>query len=682
MRITASLPLASVLLTLAFGLAGPGCTSSPPEKGPNILWITSEDNSAYFLGCYGNEFATTPNLDRLAGEGFRYTHAYAPSPVCNPARNAIITGMYAASNGNENMDSGYPTSDLIRTYAEILREAGYYCTNNSKTGYCSGSLGPDIWDESSTRAHYLNRPDGTPFFAVFNLFSSHESSNHRYTESSSLRHSPEMVEIAPYHPDIPAVRHDWAQYYDRIEDMDTEVGMLLQELEESGLADNTIVFYYSDHGGVLPRSKRFCDETGTQVPLIIRIPEKYRKLYPAGKPGETVDRLVNFVDLAPTLYSILGLPIPNYIQGNAFLGEKKTPDPAYTFMTRQRMDERFDNVRAVRDGKYRYIRNYMPHRIPMQHVDYLYLQPSARAWMEAFETGETNEVQSRAFRTKAVEELYDTEHDYWETNNLAGDPAYQDVLERMRKALDDWRLEIMDGGVIPETEYTALAGEASLYDYVRSEECPFGELITASNLAVLGGPVDLPAYVAYLKHENSAMRYWGATGLLLLEEHAAVAVEELKFASLDEAGAVAAIAAEALYRLGERDAATRAYAHIFEDGEHYELIDRYFALGSIDALGAVDPGLVDVVRNLSQRLEAEMANRPRAWQGTPSTYMSGAPDQVEKRAADTLSTTLGKVSTTFGQGVGIHDGVEPDPAYEFGLSYELRIARYLLRKWA
>jgi len=667
---------ATVLLAFLLALTFTSCVTDEPDELPNILWITSEDNSAYYLGCYGNEFATTPNLDKLSSEGFQYNRAYAPSPVCHPSRNSILTGVYAASNGNENMASNYPTSDHIRSYAEVLRSAGYYCTNNSKTAYNSGSFNTDIWDESTGRAHYLNRPEGKPFFAVFNLFSSHESSNHRYTQNSDLRHSPEKVEIAPYHPDSPAIRHDWAQYYDRVENMDAEVGMLLQELEENGLEENTIVFYYSDHGGVLPRSKRFCDETGTHVPLIIRIPEKYKHLYPAKGPGEKVDRLVNFVDLAPTLFSMLELPIPDYIQGNAFLGKQKAADPEYTFMTRQRMDERFDNVRAVRDKKFRYIRNYMPHRISMQHVDYLYLQLSARAWQEAFQEGQTNDVQSSPFLPKPVEELYDTENDYWEVNNLADDPAYADVLDKMSGTLDAWRMEVRDGGVIPETEYNTLAGDRSLYEYLRSDECPFEELIAASDLAVMGGAEDLETFLGYLSHENSAMRYWGATGLLLLKEEARPAMEALIEASRDEAGAVATIAAETLYQLGEVEKATGAYAQILEDRENYELIDRYFALGSIDALNDVDASLIEVVQNLHDELNAQMPANP----GMPGG-MGRPEDTGIVRAADTLSTTLGKISTTYFQGIGLRDGVEPDPGYEFFLPYDLRIARYLLQKW-
>ncbi len=668
-----------VLISLFFGLLLTACSPKVPEDLPNILWITSEDNSAYFLGCYGNSFATTPNLDKFSSEGFLYTHAYAPSPVCHPSRNSIITGVYSASNGNEHMSSSYPTSEIVLPYTSFLHEAGYYCTNNLKTAYNSSNINADIWDECSGRAHYLNGPEGKPFFAVFNLFSSHESSNHLQTPEAELRHSPKEVKIAPYHPETPEMLHDWAQYYDRIENMDKEVGMLLQELEDNGLTENTIVFYFSDHGGVLPHSKRYCDETGTHVPLIIRIPEKYKHLYPAARPGEEVDRLVNFVDLAPSLYSMIGLPIPAYIQGKAFLGEQKTADPEYTFMTGQRMDERFDMVRAVRDSRYRYIRNYMPFRISMQHVDYLFRMPSARSWKAAFQAGECNEVQSRYFLPKEVEELYDTENDYWEVHNLAGDPAYAEVLNRMRNSLDDWRMGVRDAGVIPETEYQALAGNNSLYDYVRSDSCPFEELITASDLAVMGGAKDLETYLQYLKNENSALRYWGATGLLMLKEDARQAIPELTAASMDEAGAVATLVAEALYGLGEKKTAIKAYAHIFTDGQHFETIDRFFALGSIDALLDDDPRLVEMVQKLANKLRAQLASNGGAG-GIPGGNFGSAAHKHLSRA-DTLSTTLGLLSTMPGQGIGARDGIDPGPPYEFGLPYDLRIAQYLLKKW-
>jgi N-sulfoglucosamine sulfohydrolase len=598
--------------TALANVAGADRGPNVPQELPNILWITSEDNSAYFAGCYGNSFATTPNIDRLAGEGFLYTHAYGTNAVCSPSRNTIITGAYSTSNGNENMRSNYPKSDMVHTYPEYLRQAGYYCTNNVKTDYNTPSIDPAaIWDESSNTAHYENRPEGHPFFAVFNLTTSHESSIHRQIPTAELRHDPDRVTLPPYHPDTPEMRHDWAQYYDMVEDMDAQVGELLQELEESGLADSTIVFYYGDHGGVLARSKRFVYETGTQVPFVIRIPERYRYLYPARNPGDEVARLVNFVDLAPTLLSIARIPIPDYMQGHAFLGQQQTGDPEYTFMSRLRMDERYDMVRAARNQRFRYIRNYMPFRITMQHVDYLFNAPSAQSWEDAYKAGTTNEVQSRFFQPKPVEELYDTEDDYWEINNLANDPEYADVLERMRTALTDWQREIRDVGLIPETDYMDFGGDGSMYDYMRSPECPFDELLTAANLAVLGGPEALDTFIEYLKSDHSAMRYWGATGILILKDAARPAIPALKRAAGDRSGAVATLVAEALYGLGEKDAAVQAYVNLLQNTADYAMTDRNFALNSIDAIDDESPEIVSAVQQLYDEKSASVTGFAR-----------------------------------------------------------------------
>ena len=559
--------------------------SKVTAKLPNILWIVSEDNSAYFTGCYGNKFATTPNIDKFASEGFLYTRAYCPNAVCAPSRNAILTGVYASSNGNENMRSTYAKSAAVKTYPEYLRDAGYYCTNNSKTDYNTESVDPDkIWDECSDKAHYKNRPEGKPFFAVFNSMISHESCIFTHNVPyNKLRHDPDKVPLPPYHPNTKDVRHDWALYYDCIEDMDSWVGNTLKELDESGLADNTIVFYYGDNGGVLPRSKRFMYETGTQIPLVIRIPDKYKYLFPAAKPGDKVDRIINFPDLLPTLLSITGIPIPGQVPGHAFLGEQKTKDPQYTYMSRMRMDERFDNVRSVRDKQYRYIRNYMPFRINMQHQAFLFNMPSAQSWEDEFRAGRTNAIQSRDFMERPVEELYNTENDPWEINNLAADPKYTSVLKRLRSALDSWRRDTRDVGVIPELEYHRLAGDTPLYDYVRSNNCPFEKLMKASDLALMGGPENMNMYVSYLQDKNSAIRYWGATGILTHINKAASAISALKYAANDESIATVVLVAETLARLGEKSEAEKIYLRILNDTK-LDLLDRAFALNSIDAI--------------------------------------------------------------------------------------------------
>ena len=590
----------AVLSILLFSNSCQTQTQTPGDR-PNILMITSEDNSAYFLGCYGNEMATTPNLDKLAAEGFRYTLAFANCPVCAPARNTIVTGVYAASNGNENMRSKYAKAEVVKTYPEYFREAGYYCTNNVKTDYNYGGDWDAIWDECSNTATYKNRPEGQPFFAVFSNKTTHESKIHKQIPTADLKHNPDSIEIAPYHPDLPIVRHDWAQYYDRHEQMDAEVGEILQELEESGEADNTIVIYYGDHGGVLARSKRFVYETGTRVPFIIRIPEKYKHLFPAEKPGDPVDRMVSFVDLVPTFLSIIGVEPPEQLQGKAFLGEYKTADPEYVFMSRQRMDERYDMVRAVRDKKYRYIRNYMPFRITMQHLEFLFKAPSAQAWEDAFKAGKTNAVQSRAFLEKPLEELYDTENDPWEIHNLADDPAYREVLERMREAETNWMREVRDVGLIPETDYAKLAGDRALYDYMRSDDCPFEALLEAAQLATSADNEDMEAYVRNLQNSNSAIRYWGIVGLLIHRDDAEPYIDAIRAATDDASAAVATLATETLYRLNRKDIALAAYERMLKDTANFTSTDRTFLLNSVDAVNARSPRLQKMVQEMYQK---------------------------------------------------------------------------------
>lgn len=470
---------------------------------PNILWITSEDNSP-MLGCYGDVFATTPNLDKFAAKSFRYTHAYANSPVCSPARNTLITGVYAIANGNQHMRSNYDKSDLVKLYPQLLREAGYYCTNNSKEDFNINTAQTDgIWDELGSKAHYKNRKPGQPFFAIFNSMLTHESSLHPEKPASKLRHDPAKVKLPPYHPDTPELRHDWAYYYDNVEDMDAWVGELLKELEASGDAENTIVFYYSDHGGVLPRSKRFVYESGTHVPFIVHIPEKYKHLWPAAQPGSTVDCLVSFVDFPPTLLSMIDHSIPAYMQGQAFLGKEKTIDPEFVFMSRDRQEERFDMYRAVRGKKFRYIRNYLPHRVYGQHQEYLWLSRATRSWEAACRAGNCNAKQMVFWHKKPVEELYDTKNDPWEVDNLANDPRYEKELIKMRKATVAWMARVKDTGFVHEADLVTRTGTMSAYDYVRSGAVNLPELMKAADVASQATAENIPYLKKSLQHPDA-----------------------------------------------------------------------------------------------------------------------------------------------------------------------------------
>ena len=559
-----------------------GCKESIPEQLPNILWLVSEDNIP-LLGCYGDSFATSPHIDKLASEGFLYTHAYSSAPVSSASRNSILTGVYACSAGQQHHRSQYAKSDMIRCYPEFLREAGYYCTNNTKEDY---SIRPaqtkGIWDESSRTAHYKNRQPGQPFFAVFNCEITHESSIHKWIPTEKLWHDPQKVTLPPYHPDTEEMRHDWAQFYDKIEDMDAWVGQKLQELEESGEAENTIVFYYGDNGGILPRGKRFMYETGTHIPLIIRIPEKYKYLYPNIKTGKIVDRLVSFVDLAPTLLSIIGTKIPDWIQGYAFLGKQKTADPQYVFMFRGRMDETYDMSRSLRDHKYRYIRNYMPHRIYGIRNNYQWNAPSMKSWERAFLAGQCNNLQSVFWNTKPAEELYDSENDPWEVNNLAIDPAYRETLERMRAAQNALIYDILDVGFIPEGEYAIRSKDMSLFDYMRVENLPFPKILETANIASDGDPKNLNRFIELLQNDESTIRYWAAIGLLILKEDAKSAIPQLKKALDDPSPDVATVAAETLYLLGEKEIAINA---ILKALQHPDDCVRNFALNALDHTG-------------------------------------------------------------------------------------------------
>ncbi|AHM61145.1 sulfatase [Flammeovirgaceae bacterium 311] len=541
-----------------------------------------------------------------------YENAFATAPVCAPARSTLITGVYPTAMGTQHMRSTYPIPDFIKFFPRYLREAGYYTTNNAKKDYNAPDQ-PEAWDESSEKATYMNRKPGQPFFAVFNINISHESSLHRPVDS--LHHNPENVPVPPYHPQTPEFKYDWAKYYDKIEIMDKQVGDLLKELEEAGLAENTIVFYYSDHGGVLGRSKRFLYESGLHVPLIIRFPDKYRHLAPVA-PGTKTDRIVTFADFAPTVLSLANIPAPDYMQGKAFLGTHQAEAYEYAFSFRGRMDERIDMVRSARDKKYRYIQNYMPHKIWGQYLDYLWKAPSMKSWEEAYRAGTLNEVQSRFWKAKPAEELYDAENDPHNIHNLAGNPDYQEVLERMRKANRQWLLETRDAGFIPEAMMLRIAEDTPLYEYARSGEYPLERIMETAEMASLGNPDKLPEIVQRLTDENAVVRYWAATACTILGQRAAAAAGTLKQLTNDPEVAVRIAAAEALYHLGEKELVLSALEKTLQ---HDNLMARVQALNVLETMGQ------DAAPVL-QKVQALIAENPQ-----DGSYDSNAAIRLSKK---------------------------------------------------
>ena len=572
----------------AFGAAG-------RDNRPNILWVVSEDTSP-LLGCYGDGFANTPNLDRLASEGVLYENAFANAPVCAPARCTIITGMYASSLGTLHMRSRHPTPDSVRFFPQLLRAAGYYCANNAKEDY-NARKPHGTWDESSRKAHYRNRAPGQPFFSVFNYGASHESCI--FGDPGNLTHDPGEVSLPPYHPDLPEVRHDWAEYYDAIQRMDDQIGRRLEELEESGLAENTIVFYYGDHGGVLARSKRYLFDSGTRVPMIVRFPEKWRHLAPA-PPGSRVNRPVSFVDLAPTVLSLAGVEIPDYIQGEAFLGGQAAKPREFVHLYRGRMDERYDMMRAVRGRRFLYIRNYMPHRIYGQHLNYLWRAQSTRAWERAYREGRCNETQSRFWEPKPPEELYDCDADPYNVHNLAGDPEHRATLERMRQAETEHILSVRDAGFLAEPEMLRRAGQEGRapYEMCHDPGFPLERIVHTADLASARDAGALSELVSRLRDADSGVRYWAATGCAVLGEQAASAAPALREALDDESPSVRVAAGEALCRLGRTDLGLPGLEKALADDDGMVVLE---AINALQSLGDAAKPAVDAIRAAVER---------------------------------------------------------------------------------
>jgi len=578
------------------------------QDRPNILWITSEDNSP-LLGCYGDEQAHTPNLDRLATQGIRYRNAFANAPVCSAARSTLITGMYACSLGIHNHRSKANIPASFRPYPEYLRQAGYYCTNNSKTDYNYIGNPKLPWDECSNRAHYDNRKPGQPFFAIFNITLSHEGQLQQKTVSNRRRNgilpnkpriAPEDVKFPPYHPDTPIVRRDWSVYYDNVTLMDRQVGLLLKELDEKGLAEDTIVFYYSDHGGALPRGKRNIHDSGTRVPFIMRFPKKWAHLAPAG-PGEWVDQPVSFVDFPATVFSLAGVPIPRQFEGRAFLGEQVAELEDHVFLFRGRMDERYDTVRAVRDQRYRYVQNYSPHRPWGQQYSYPFrVMPSMGSWYRAYLDGKCNAVQARYWRPKPSEEFYDIESDPYEIKNLIDDPKYAGQIARMRKMLKQDIIKTRDIGFIPEGMFERLAADRTLYEYAQSDEYPIERIVEAANLAASHDASSLDKLIAACNDSHPVIRYWAATGCLILQKKAAPAREQLKALLKDEWMDVRVVAAEALSYLGETDLALQAMKPIIGGKEGFATVA---ALNALDFMFDAGNVSLDQILEIIEGLE-------------------------------------------------------------------------------
>lgn len=524
------------------------------DDRPNILWISTEDHNP-IIGAYGDEYAHTPNIDRLADLGILYRNAFVSSPICAPARSAIITGMHATSLGTQNLRSSLEIPGFIKTLPELMREHGYYTSNNAKTDYNFDPSGR--WDESSNRAHWRNREsDDQPFFSIFNLMDSHESRTNRYDqelfEPLDERRNPDEAVLPPFFPDTEEMRILWARQYDLVSLIDFQTQEILDQLKEDGLHEDTIVFFWSDHGHGLPRYKRWLYTTGLEVALIVYVPPKFRHL--AGlPPGSEAAELITFIDLAPTVLNLAGIEVPDFMEGQTFLGTDRDEPRSHFVAHRDRADDVYDMARAVRTEQFMYIRNYMPHLPYIQEAVIFGDEKRSYLELQRVRAEEGLPIHGEAmFRPRPAEELFDVAADPYELNNLADNTEYGLVLEEMRSRLNEWVLETRDTGFLQEGEMMLRAEGSTVYEMVNDPDQYDLPRIKAAAELVGDRSVPVSMLTELLNDRDSGVRYWAAEALLArVHDDAWMAMESLREALEDSSPSVQIKAAETLCMLQE-----------------------------------------------------------------------------------------------------------------------------------
>ena len=492
------------------------------ENRPNILWLTAEDIGPE-IGCYGDKSANTPFIDQFAKSAMRYNTAWSNYPVCAPARTTIITGAYACSGAAGNMRSEVPLPKNRVMFPTMLRTAGYYCTNNSKQDYnyipANGKVakGADAtWDESSKEAHYKNRAQGQPFFAVFNYTKTHESKIRNRPHVAVT--DPSSLTLPPFWPDVPEIRTDLGQYYDNIAKMDQWFQQMLDDLKKDGLDDNTIVFFYGDHGSGMPRFKRYAGDTGYRVAMLVHIPPALRNADNSNYfPGGVSDRLVGFVDLAPTVLSLVGIEPHDSMDGNPWFGKYQNAAPEFLYGFRERMDERIDLSHCIRDQRFQYTVNYMPYLPAGQKLAFQRQTITTRKWMELFESGATNDVQSQFWQPRRCEEIYDLAIDPWAVNNLIDDPKMKNRINTFREAHRQQTVRIKDLSFFPEPMVAGLKGaETSIESLQESLPATF----EAAQLAALSSddPSSDARVVELLNNGSLSEQAWALVGARLRKQ--------------------------------------------------------------------------------------------------------------------------------------------------------------------
>jgi arylsulfatase A-like enzyme len=546
--------LAPFALVLVLASAGAGA------ERPNFVWLISEDNSKHYMKLFDENGAPTPEIEKLAEHGLVFEHAFSNSPVCSVARTTLITGCYAPRIGTQyhRRSVMVPMPRGVRMFPAYLRDAGYYTTNNKKKDY-NAIEGRGVWDESSGKATWRNRKPGQPFFHKQSFPVTHESSLHfseKTMKGEKTITNPATVFVNPNHPRTPTFRYTYARYHDRIRQMDALIGGIVDQLEEDGLLEDTFVFYFGDHGGVLPGSKGYVYESGIHVPLVVRVPENWAHLVDA-KIGSRVGGFVSFIDFGPTLLNLASIDVPEGVDGRPFLGKNVSMDEVNrrdeAFGYADRFDEKYDLVRTLRKGRFKYMRNYQPFNFDGLQNDYRYKMLAYAEWRELYRAGKLNRVQSRFFEGRAPEALYDLDADPHETKNLASDPDHARVLADLRRRLADRVKGMPDLSLFPESYLVDEAFENPTA-FGRSHKARIGRLVDVADLSLVPFGKARSAIEAALSSADPWRRYWGLIVCSAHRKSAMPLVGKAKALAADDAELlVRARAAEFLALVGAAD---------------------------------------------------------------------------------------------------------------------------------
>lgn len=533
---------------------------------PNVLWITIEDTSPQFIGSYGNSDSRTPVMDQLTREGVQFTNAFSTGTVCSPSRSAIITGIKTYELGTGNHRSNYSIPAWLKGFPYYLKQAGYYVTNNSKTDYNVANekqFIAEAWNESSGKAGWWDREEGQAFFSVFNFNESHQSRTMTHPYEWYVENVLEMLpeedriaedefEMPPFYRDSPEMRKQMARVYNSLKLTDNRIGDLLERLREDGLLQETIIFVFADHGEGMPRGKTNGINFGYRVPFTIWFPPKYEHLSPWGINTKT-DELMSFEDLAPTMISLAGGKVPDYLKGRVLLGENRSPKADKLFLSSDRSDNGIDMIRTVTDGRFVYSRNFMPYMPEARYIRYMEIGEIKQIMRTDLENGLLNSIQESIFQSREPEVLYDIENDSWETNNLVGNSEYQDVLIEMRSALKAHLLERKDVLMLPEGELDRISKTTSPYEFRESEsDFPFEAIYAAAELSGFRSSEILARQIDLLESSNPILRYWAAIGLKSQSKEALKAnLAELEEKVNDDYPYVSATLASIVYEINQ-----------------------------------------------------------------------------------------------------------------------------------